>query len=244
MNHIFFLIIGNFITACYSNNFTAFNLLRKQLEFPLQRRDNFLITKIPKGINWNDCFIFIGDSFVSKVKDVAVVKGTKEADQKNDIFFFDVTLLEETLYLEKRAEIKEGNLIYSPWFRFIKEPFDFSDREVNGKYITSALLYIVRLHKIEANTDFSENGINSIIFKKNFRGAYKIEVVFTNSLESIALVGEKGASVLDLKNQKFTLFSEHDEVLFNALTQSKDGVFKNLTMKKNEQQVEILKADG
>ena len=69
-------------------------------------------------------------------------------------------------------------------------------------------------------------------------------MVFNNSLESITLIGEKGASVMDLKNQKLTLFSEHDEVLFNALTQSKDGVFKNLTMKKNEQQVEILKADG
>ena len=86
MNHIFFLIIGNFITSCYNNNFTVFNLLRRQLEFRLQRKDNFLITKIPKGINWNDCFIFIGDHFISKVKDVAVAKVLRRLIRKM-IFF-------------------------------------------------------------------------------------------------------------------------------------------------------------
>ena len=244
MNHIFFLIIGNFITACYNNNFTVFNLLRRQLEFRLQRKDKFLITKIPKGINWNDCFISIGDHFISKVKDVAVAKGTKEVDQENDIFFFDVTFLEETLYLDKRTELNEGALVYSPWFRFIKEPFDFSDSEVNGGYIINALLYIAKLNKIEANTAIEGDGTYSLIFNKNVRGAHKLEVVFNNSLESIALISEKGVSELNFKNQKLSLFSEHDEVLYKALIQSKDGVFKNIIINKDEKQVEMKKVNG
>ena len=87
LDHLFFLIIGNFITSCYSKNFTVFNLLRRQLEFPLVKQNQFLVTQIPKGINWNDCFIFAGDQFVSKVKDVAVAKGIKKADEKNDLFY-------------------------------------------------------------------------------------------------------------------------------------------------------------
>ena len=55
------------------------------------------------------------------------MKGTK-ADQKNDIFFFDVTLLEETLYLEKMRKSRRKSHLFM--VRFIK-PFDFSDREVN-----------------------------------------------------------------------------------------------------------------
>ena len=244
LNHLFFLIVGNFVTACYNKNFTVFNLLRRQLEFRLQKQDNFLIAKIPKGINWNDCFISIGDKFISKVKDVAVAKGTKEVDKENDVFFFNVSLLEETLYFGERTEINEGTLIYSPWFRFIKEPFDFIDHHVNGKYIINALLYILRLNAIEATTSVGDHTTNSIIFKKNFRGATKIDVVFNDSLENITLSGDKGFSMLDLKNQKIILFSKHDEVLFNALMQSKDEVFKNLKIKKRELQIEIVKSDG
>ena len=89
-------------------------MLRRQLEFPLQKQNEFLISKIPKGLNWNDCFILIGDQFVSKVKDVAIAKGVKEADKESNVFFIKVSHLEENLNFDNKVEINEGILVYSP----------------------------------------------------------------------------------------------------------------------------------
>ena len=86
LDHLFFLIIGNFITSCYSKNFTAFNLLRRQLEFPLVKQNQFLITKIPKGINGTIVLYSPEINLLARVKDVAVTKGVKKADEENDLF--------------------------------------------------------------------------------------------------------------------------------------------------------------
>ena len=243
LDHLFFLIIGNFITSCYSKNFTAFNLLRRQLEFPLVKQNQFLITKIPKGINWNDCFIFAGDQFVSKVKDVAVTKGVKKADEENDLFYFDVSFLEQALTFENKMEISQGALVYSPWFRFIKEPFDFLDQEIKGDYIVKALLYVARLNKIDAFVEKREDSVDSLIFKNTFKGASRLDIVFKQSLESIALVSEKGSSIIDFNKYKICLFVDHNRGLFEALTRSKEGVFKNLEVNKNDQIIELARAN-
>ena len=241
LDHLFFLIIGNFITSCYSKNFTVFNLLRRQLEFPLVKQNQFLVTQIPKGINWNDCFIFAGDQFVSKVKDVAVAKGIKKADEKNDLFYFDVSFLEEALSFENKIEISQGKLVYSPWFRFIKEPFDFLDQEIKGDYIVKALLYVARLNRIDVFLQKREDGVDSLIFKNKFKGAVKLDIVFKQSLESIALVSEKGSSIIDFNNYKISLFVDHNKVLFEALIRSKEGGFRNLEINKNDQIIELVR---
>ena len=241
MNHLIFLIIGNFITCCYSKNFTVFNLLRRQLEFPLIKQNQFLVTKIPRGINWNDCFIFAGDQFVSKVKDVAVAKGTKKADEENDLFYFDVSFLEQALKFESKTEINQGTLVYSPWFRFIKEPFDFLDREIKGDFIVDALLYVSRLNKIDAFVEKREDGVNSLIFKNKFRGASKLDVVFNKGLDSIALVSEQGSSKIDFKEYKISLFIDHNKALFEALIKAEEGAFENLVLEKNNQTIELVR---
>ena len=84
MDKLLFVIIGNFITCCYSRNFTVFELLRKPLEFPCTRQENFFVAKIPKGLPWQDFVLFAGDGFVSKFKDLAVKKGVKDAGEKDD----------------------------------------------------------------------------------------------------------------------------------------------------------------
>jgi len=217
-------------------------LLRRQLEFPLQKQNEFLISKIPKGLNWNDCFLLIGDQFVSKVKDVAIAKGVKEADKESNVFFIKVSHLEENLNFDNKVQINEGILVYSPWFRFIKEPFDFLDREVNSKYIMKTLLYIARQNKIEAELRNDEHENESLIFVNKFKGADRLEIEFEKSLEKLSLVGTKGSSILDFRNQKITLFADHDKVLFNALSHSEDRCFKNLILKKTDETIEMVKA--
>lgn len=241
LNQLFFIIIGNFITSCFSNNFTVFNLLRRQLEFPMTRQNQFLVAKIPKGINWSDSFIFAGEYFVSKVKDVAVSKGVKEFDKENDLFFFNISLVEKTLFLEKEVEISKGTLVYSPWFRFIKEPFDFSGTQVNGKYLIKSLMYIARLNKIKVSNESSEDGVESLIFPDGYKGATRLDIISNTSIECLRLVSKQGSSLLDLKNYKVILFREHDEVLFEALMKTSSEVFKNMTLNKNNQTIELMR---
>ena len=54
-----FLVIGNFLSCCFSKNFTAFELLRRPLIFKMQREKNFLMTQIPKGIPWTESVLKI-----------------------------------------------------------------------------------------------------------------------------------------------------------------------------------------
>ena len=84
-----------------------------------------------------------------------------------------------------------------------------------------------------------EDSVDSLIFKNTFKGASRLDIVFNNSLESIALVSEKGASVIDFNKYKY-VFADHNRGLFEALTRSKEGVFKNLEINKNDQIIELV----
>ena len=88
------------------------------------------------------------------------------------------------------------------------------------------LLYIARQNKIEAELRYDEHENESLIFVNKFKGADRLEIEFEKSLEKLSLVGNKGSSILDFRNQKITLFAEHDKILFNALSHSEDRCFK------------------
>ena len=65
--------------------------------------------------------------------------------------------------------INEGALVYSPWLRFIKEPYDFIDKEIKGEYIVKAFLYVARQNKIEAKICNYEDNVASLILKINLK---------------------------------------------------------------------------
>ena len=62
-------------------------------------------------------------------------------------------------------------------------------------------------------------------------------------MESIALVSERGSSIIDFNKYKICLFVEHNKVLFEALTKSQEGVFKNLEVNKNDQIIELVRTN-
>ena len=105
------------------------------------------------------------------------------------------------------------------------------------------LLYIARQNNIKAEISNGGDRNDSLIFVNKFKGAHKLEIGFDKSLENLALVGEKGSSMLDLKNHRITLLADHDRLLFNALNRSEEGVFKNLSLKKTEEKIEMMRAD-
>ena len=71
-----------------------------------------------------------------------------------------------------------------------------------------------------------EDSVDSLIFKNKFKGASRLDIVFNQSLESIALVSEKGSSIIDFNKYKICLFVDHNKGLFEALTRSKEGVLR------------------
>ena len=67
---------------------------------------------------------FLGETFVTKVKDIPVRKGLK-ADDKNDYFVIDAESLEKLMFNVDQLDMGGGHLTYSPFYRFVTEPFIF-----------------------------------------------------------------------------------------------------------------------
>ena len=81
---LFFIVIGNFITSSYAKDFTLFDLLRKPINFPIVRKGNMFVTKIPKGFPWQETVLLLGADFVTKIKDVPVEKAFRR-EMKTEI---------------------------------------------------------------------------------------------------------------------------------------------------------------
>ena len=123
----FFWLLVILSVAVIAEILRFFELLRRPIEFPCTRQENYFVSKIPKGLPWQDFVLSIEGQFLSKLKDIGVQKGIKSADDKNDFIFFDIAPIESSLSFDERVKLGQGKLIYSPWFRFVVEPMDFNN---------------------------------------------------------------------------------------------------------------------
>ena len=143
MTNLLFLILGNFITCSYTRNFTVFDLLRKPLIFKGTRQENLFLINVPKGLPWDESLLSIEGIFCSKLKDLAIKKGQKEADKNNTLVIIDAQALDTMLYFSKKIESQSCSLIYSPWYRFVSEPFHIGDIESFLSHISRVFLYLI-----------------------------------------------------------------------------------------------------
>ena len=83
------------------------------------------MTQIPKGIPWTESVLKIDKVIETKVRDIAVSKGLKELDKNTDLFLVDVSFFEKNKGLNFENVLQTGELTYSPWYRFVNEPYKF-----------------------------------------------------------------------------------------------------------------------
>ena len=238
MDEIVFVIVGNFITACYSRDFTLFNLLRKPVTFNLLRDKNFLFTKIPKRFPWNEFVIEIGDNFVTKLKDIPLRKGVKEGDKEFDIFYIDVSTLENEKVLGFQSEITKGLLIYSPWYRFVSEPFNF-DKNDFGNHVSGAILYLFQSQGIKGKLVKVENKY-VVELNKNLMDITQIYVNYENHLDKIEVMGDTSTSEINFSENSLVLARKHSPICFDSLKSSNPEGYANLRLKKSQDDVRLI----
>ena len=213
MTNLLFLIVGNFITCSYARNFTVFDLLRKPLVFNGVRQENFFLINIPKGLPWEDSILSVDSEFYSKLKDVAVKKTQKAADKDNNLVIIDAQALESMVYFEKKLFCQHCQLIYSPWYRFVSEPFEIGKIDVFFDHICGSLLYLLVQNNIDAEIDKKSDREDTILIKSSYRDLEQIIIGKSNGLEKITLLGSTGKSELNFVEKKILLKQDHDSLI-------------------------------
>ena len=235
-----FIVVGNFITSSFLKDFTLFELLRMPLKFPISKDGKFFIAKIPKGLPWQESVFFLGETFVTKVKDIPVRKGLQKADDKNDYFVIDAESLEKLMFNVDQLDIGGGHLTYSPFYRFVTEPFIFDMEKNVSEYVSNALGYILRSGGISNLVKNEKDGCSDVLVIDSKLPLERIAVVGKDRLDKLELYGGKALSELDLVNKKILLSRLHCPVCFDALVKTGDADLKNIRLEKNKERIEVL----
>ena len=231
MDSLFFLVIGNFISCCYSRNFTVFELLRRPIEFPCTRQENYFVSKIPKGLPWQDFVLSIEGQFLSKLKDIGVQKGIKSADDKNDFIFFDIAPIESSLSFDERVKLGQGKLIYSPWFRFVVEPMDFNNIYEKSEYLINCFQYICGRNSIKTNRERLSENETLLILESEYHGIQKICVEFDSTVKKIELIGSSSNTSIDFVSKVLCFGECHSKIIFDALRKLESNALKNIRIR-------------
>ena len=231
MDSLFFLVIGNFISCCYSRNFTVFELLRRPIEFPCTRQENYFVSKIPKGLPWQDFVLSIEGQFLSKLKDIGVQKGIKSADDKNDFIFFDITPVESSLSFEEKVKLGQGKLIYSPWFRFVVEPMDFNNIYEKSEYLINCFEYICGRNSIKTNRERLSENETLLILESEYHGIQKICVESDSTVKKIELIGSSSNTSIDFVSKVLCFGECHSKIIFDALRKLESNALKNIRIR-------------
>ena len=241
LDNLIFLVIGNFLSCCFSKNFTVFELLRRPLIFKMQREKNFLMTKIPKGIPWTESVLKIDKVIATKVRDIPVQKGLKELDKNTDLFLVDVSFFEKNVDLNFAENILQtGELTYSPWYRFVNEPYKFDLDQTSTDYVAQAIAYVLKTQNINIDVQFKLSGaVSTVIVSDSKIPLEKIELEGENSISEIRIVGQSGVSVLNLESKKVSLYVEHSRLCYEALDRAHPTVFENMQLEKKEKNIEL-----
>lgn len=233
MTSLFFLILSNFITCSYARNFTVFELLKKPLVFKGVRQETFFVFSVPKGIPVDETVLVIDSCFKSKFKDLALKKGVKEKDKNNDYVVIDVQALETLIDFNQRINFESCSLVYSPWYRFVSEPFRIGDVDSIYDHILGVFSYALRLKNI--SSDLPRVGISqtTLLLESEYSGFDKISLHHGSKLDRIQVEGPGGCSILDLDKKKILLCKSHNLLLFSALEELENGSLKNIRINKN-----------
>ena len=239
MTSLFFIILSNFITCSFARNFTVFELLKKPIVFKGVRQESFYVFDVPKGIPIDETILVIGNSFTSKLKDLALKKGVKEKDKNNDYVVVEATVLESYVNFDKTLHIDSVSLVYSPWYRFVSEPFRIGDVDLINDHIMGVFSYGLRSQNVLSKLRRNSMSETALILESNYYGFDKVTVYHHSTLEKIQLEGSKGCSILDLTNKTIMLSRGHDELLFSALNKVENGALQNISITKNKNTIEL-----
>lgn len=239
MTNLLFLIISNFITCSYTRNFTVFDLLRRPLVFKGIRQENFFLINVPKGLPWEESILSIEDCFCSKLKDLAIKKGQKEADKNNSLIILDAQAIDAMIYFSKKIASQSCNLIYSPWYRFVSEPFRMGEVDSISEHISGVFLYSLRQNNIKAKIDKKSEHEDIVLLEAEFCGFDKISITKNNGLEKLRLCGKNGSSELNFVEKKILLNKNQDLVLFEALAKLQDKDLRNIKINQTNTETEL-----
>ena len=198
-----FIVVGNFITSSFVRDFTLFELLRMPLKFPISKSGKFFIAKDSEGSTLARISIFLGETFVTKVKDIPVRKGLQKADDKNDYFVIDSESLEKLIFNVDQLDISEGISHLFSLLQVVTEPFMFDMEKNVSEYVSNALGYILRSGGGISNlVENGKDGRSDVLVSESKLPLEKIAVVGKDRLDKLELHGGKASSELDLVDKK------------------------------------------
>lgn len=204
------------------------------------KQEGMFLIKIPKGLPWEETVLSIENHFTSKLKDLAIKKGVKEADKNSNVVIIESTALESLLYFDRKIELSSCNLIYSPWYRFVSEPFQIGSVDNFKNHIMGTILYFLRSKGVSYEAVKDNDSGSSVVLKNQYLGISEIYIEEKNSLEKIILVGNNGTSEIDFSNKSLVLCDDHDVLLFNALENVDEGSLINIKLVKSKHCVELI----
>ncbi len=237
---LFFIVIGNFITSSYAKDFTLFELLRKPINFPIVRKGNMFVTKIPKGFPWQETVLLLGSDFVTKIKDVPVGKGIQKGDENGDYLVIDGAELEKKVFGWGGSQVSTGTLTYSPFYRFFTEPFLFNMSENLSMYLSNAIAYKLRGEGIENRVVYQDSDRYRVFIDDPKFPFTMVELAGEQSFEWLELSSSEHSSRLDLPGRKISIAMRHSPLCFNALLKTETNVLKNIQLIKGDERIELI----
>ena len=239
MTSLFFLILSNFITCSYARNFTVFELLKKPLVFRGGRQNTVLVFSVPKAIPVEETILVIDNSFRSKWKDLALKKGIKEQDKDNNFIILDADSLQNLIHFDEAIQFESFSLVYSPWYRFVSEPFHIGEVNILNEHVLGIFSYALRGKNIESKVEKEGEMESSLLLNTEYSGFNKISLKASTIIESVQLEGPEGCSRLDIKEKKVLLNKRHNPLLFSALDKVEEGTLKNIKIDKTKTTIEL-----
>ena len=239
MINLVFLVISNFISCAYHRNFTVFELLKRPMVFKGIRQEKVFVISMPKGFPWEETVLVVEGVFTSKLKDLAIKKGVQSQNDQNNFILIDAKSLEVFLRLGESERLASCQLVYSPWYRFVSEPFEIGEVGKITSHILGCISYFLRSKDIKSKIEQSAESGNSLLLESSYSGFNKITISENGSLERIKVAGPQGFSELNLVEKKVTLSKAHEPYLFSALSKVPCDKLKNIKITKAESVIEL-----
>ena len=239
MINLVFLVISNFISCAFRRNFTVFELLKRPLVFKGSRQENSFVVSVPKGLPWEETVLVIEDVFTSKLKDLAIKKRAQSQNDDNNFVLIDAQSLEFFLGMDGSERLASCRLVYSPWYRFVSEPFAIGEVGKITSHILGCISYFLRSKNITSKIEQSSESGNSLLLESTYSGFNKITIFENGSLEWIKVSSPEGFSELNLVEKKIILSKAHEPCLFSALSKVPLDKLENIKITKSESFIEL-----
>ena len=201
-----FVLLGNFITSCYTKNWAWQDLLRQPLKFSgTMQQGKFLVFKVPSWLPHNDAILKIPSTGIeAKFKDLFLPSQIQKGDNSDHVLIVDVESL-----ISAKQNAFEGQLVYWPLFRFVIEPMSYSDGIAPPEYVLRSFDYILRLSGVIGDLDFDRMALTTYSFTLLVGGS--------STFDSITLMEPDGLSTWSLSDRRIRLFGNRVKIFNSAL---------------------------